>query len=99
MTKDPVCGMQVDEKKNLPSSNYQGTKYTFCAQGCKDKFDRNPQQYIGQSQQQAQHGQQQQPGQQQQQPRGQQQPGQQQPGQQERGRQSGGGAGGAGGGA
>jgi YHS domain-containing protein len=43
--------MQVDENKNLPTSTYHGTKYTFCAQSCKEKFDRNPQQYISQTQQ------------------------------------------------
>ena len=51
MTKDPVCGVQVDENKNLPNSSYQGKQYTFHGQDCKEKFDRNPQQYIGQGQQ------------------------------------------------
>jgi YHS domain-containing protein len=68
--------MQVDETRNLPASNYQNTKYTFHAQECKEKFDRNPQQYIGQAQQggQSEQGQprQQQTGQSQQAGRGQQ---------------------------
>ena len=51
MTKDPVCGTQVDETKNPPKTNYQGTQYFFCGQPCKEKFDRSPQQYIGRSQQ------------------------------------------------
>jgi YHS domain-containing protein len=42
--------MQVDENKNLPISNYHGTRYTFCAQQCKEKFDKNPQQYVSQAQ-------------------------------------------------
>jgi YHS domain-containing protein len=54
--KDPVCGMQVDEKKNPPRTTYQGTQYAFCSQPCKEKFDRSPQQYIGQSQQSQQAG-------------------------------------------
>jgi len=84
MTKDPVCGMQVDEKNNPPKSYYQGTEQTFCSQDCKQKFDRNPQQYVGQSRQQSQ-GQQ----------SGQHQPsGQgQQSGQSQKTRQSGGGSG------
>jgi YHS domain-containing protein len=33
---DPVCGMQVDERK----------AYYFCSTSCKQKFDQNPQQYV-----------------------------------------------------
>ena len=46
MTKDVVCGMQVDEKKAPATSSYQGERYVFCGQQCKDKFDRNPEQYA-----------------------------------------------------
>jgi len=42
--KDPVCGMEVEEDKVC--SEYQGIKYCFCSQGCKDKFDQNPTQYT-----------------------------------------------------
>jgi YHS domain-containing protein len=48
MTKDPVCGMQVDENKAPATSAYQGKKYSFCGQECKNKFDREPQRYAGQ---------------------------------------------------
>lgn len=47
--KDPVCGMQVDEQKAAGQSQYQGQTYYFCSQGCKQKFDQNPQQYAGSS--------------------------------------------------
>ncbi|HZS04778.1 MAG TPA: YHS domain-containing protein [Blastocatellia bacterium] len=50
--KDPVCGMQVDEKKAAGQSDYQGQTYYFCCQGCKAKFDQNPQQYATQAQKQ-----------------------------------------------
>lgn len=50
MTKDPVCGMQVDENKAPATSTYQGKKYSFCGQECKDKFDREPQRYSQQQQ-------------------------------------------------
>ena len=43
---DPVCGMQVDEKQSAAQSDYQGQNYYFCSQGCKSKFDQNPQQYA-----------------------------------------------------
>jgi len=45
MMKDPVCGMQVDEKKS-PTSMSEGKKYAFCNQECKNKFDANPRQYA-----------------------------------------------------
>lgn len=48
MTKDPVCGMQVDENKAPATSTHQGKKYSFCGQECKDKFDREPQRYAQQ---------------------------------------------------
>jgi hypothetical protein len=31
MAKDPVCGMQVDEKKAAATSVHKGTTYYFCA--------------------------------------------------------------------
>ena len=46
MTKDPVCGMQVDEHKAPATTTYQGQKYSFCGQECKDKFDREPKRYA-----------------------------------------------------
>ena len=47
--KDPVCGMQVDEQKAANQSQFQGQTYYFCSEECKEKFDRNPQQYAGSS--------------------------------------------------
>jgi YHS domain-containing protein len=54
MKKDPVCGMQVDEKKAAAASTYNGERYAFCSQDCKERFDRNPDRYnqYKQSQQQ-----------------------------------------------
>lgn len=46
MTKDPVCGMQVDEKSSASTSSYQGHKHAFCSKECKDKFDKNPERYV-----------------------------------------------------
>lgn len=46
MTKDPVCGMQVDEKQAPASSVYQGAFYGFCSEQCKHKFDLNPERYA-----------------------------------------------------
>lgn len=46
---DPVCGMKVDDQKAASQSTYQGNTYYFCCEGCKTKFDKNPQQYASQN--------------------------------------------------
>lgn len=48
MVTDPVCGMQFDKQQAAGTSEYQGQTYYFCSQGCKRKFDQNPQQYTSQ---------------------------------------------------
>jgi YHS domain-containing protein len=47
MAKDPVCGMDVDEKKAAATVEYQGRPYYFCAVGCKTTFQKNPEKYVG----------------------------------------------------
>ena len=37
MAKDPICGMEVDEKTPL-RVEYEGETYYFCSPGCRDKF-------------------------------------------------------------
>ena len=49
MAKDPVCGMQVDEKKSAASSVYHGTTYYFCAPACKVAFEKSPEKFIAKS--------------------------------------------------
>ena len=46
MTKDPVCGMQVDPSKAAGQSVHKGQTYYFCSKACKTKFDANPGQYV-----------------------------------------------------
>ncbi len=46
MAKDPVCGMSVDEKKPAATAMHEGKTYSFCSAACKDKFVKNPKQYI-----------------------------------------------------
>jgi len=46
MAKDPVCGMNVDEKTAKIKSEYKGKTYYFCASGCKSTFDKNPSKYV-----------------------------------------------------
>jgi YHS domain-containing protein len=47
MTKDPVCGMNVDEKTAKFKSEHKGQTFYFCAQSCKAVFDKNPAKYAG----------------------------------------------------
>jgi len=47
MAKDPVCGMEVDEKKAAATSVHQGATYYFCAKGCKAAFDKSPEKFLG----------------------------------------------------
>ena len=46
MAIDPVCGMEVDEKTAAATSTYKGKTYYFCAPGCKEEFDENPEEFI-----------------------------------------------------
>jgi YHS domain-containing protein len=47
MAKDPVCGMDVDEKTAPAKSEYKGKTYYFCASGCKREFDKDPEKFVG----------------------------------------------------
>jgi len=46
MAIDPICKMEVDEKTAKHTSDFKGTKYYFCAAGCKTMFDKNPGKYL-----------------------------------------------------
>ena len=47
MAKDPVCNMDVDEKKAPATADYKGKTYYFCSQFCKETFDANPAKHAG----------------------------------------------------
>lgn len=47
MAKDPVCGMDVEERSAAGTSQYRGKTYYFCSTGCKAAFDKEPEKYIG----------------------------------------------------
>jgi uncharacterized protein len=44
--RDPVCGMTVDRRAGKPTSIYEGRTYYFCSEGCKAKFDAEPERYV-----------------------------------------------------
>ena len=46
MTKDPVCGMNVDEKKAAGTAVFQGKTYYLCSPGCNAAFEREPEKYA-----------------------------------------------------
>jgi len=55
MAKDPVCGMNVDEKTVKYKSEHMGKPYYFCSQMCKTTFDTNPTKYVGEHGEHARH--------------------------------------------
>jgi Cu+-exporting ATPase len=44
--KDPVCGMEIDAATAAGHTGHDGQTYSFCSSSCKDKFDKNPAQYL-----------------------------------------------------
>ena len=49
MAMDPVCNMEVDEETAQWTSDYKGQTYYFCAPGCKASFEKDPEKYLGQT--------------------------------------------------
>ncbi|HEU4758401.1 MAG TPA: ATP-binding cassette domain-containing protein [Dehalococcoidia bacterium] len=48
MATDPVCGMAVEQDQAV-SAESNGTKFFFCARGCRDEFLRSPEQFLAES--------------------------------------------------
>ncbi|MBO9197567.1 heavy metal translocating P-type ATPase [Rhizobium sp. 16-449-1b] len=46
VARDPVCGMTVDPAAGKPSLEHEGQRYFFCCEGCRDKFEAAPQDYL-----------------------------------------------------
>ena len=44
--KDPVCGMSVEADKGYTKS-HAGTRHWFCSKTCLEKFETEPQKYLG----------------------------------------------------
>jgi len=43
---DRVCGMWIETEGAQYTSVYKGKTYYFCGLGCKEEFDRDPEQYM-----------------------------------------------------
>lgn len=46
MARDPVCGMQVDERNAAATLEYEGATYYFCSEGCRARFEEDPRRFI-----------------------------------------------------
>ena len=46
--KDPVCGMTIDTAHAVMSAGPNGANY-FCSTACRDRFNENPDAFIGAS--------------------------------------------------
>lgn len=49
MTKDPVCGMDVNEITAPAKTTYAGRTYYFCSTDCLKEFKADPEQYLAQA--------------------------------------------------
>lgn len=47
--KDPVCGMDVEEKAAAATTAYKGKTYYFCAPACKAAFQKAPEKYTSEA--------------------------------------------------
>lgn len=45
MAVDPVCRMELSEKDASGKAEYKGKTYYFCSDGCKEKFEKDPEKY------------------------------------------------------
>lgn len=45
MSRDPVCGVLIDEKLST-SLKYEGRKYYFCSDACRKHFHEIPEKYL-----------------------------------------------------
>ena len=46
MSIDPVCGMDVDPRTARHTYKHRGEKHSFCAEGCKTAFEKDPGAYL-----------------------------------------------------
>ncbi len=44
---DPVCKMTIEDEDAVGTSTHDESTYYFCSKACKEKFDKNPDSFIG----------------------------------------------------
>ena len=52
---DPVCHMDIDPTTAAGTSEYNGQTYYFCSLGCKKSFDKDPEKYLRNADEQVHH--------------------------------------------
>jgi Cu+-exporting ATPase len=52
MAVDPVCKMKVEPETAAAEAEYKGKTYYFCAPGCKVAFEKNPEKYLKEGEEQ-----------------------------------------------
>lgn len=45
---DPVCGMYLDDFRDLKTISHNGVDYQFCGEGCAKRFEHQPEKFLGQ---------------------------------------------------
>lgn len=46
LVKDAVCGKSVDPATSTIMADYKENTYHFCSEGCKEKFEANPAEFV-----------------------------------------------------
>lgn len=46
MINDPVCCMNVDERRATATAVYKDKTYYFCSVACKELFEKEPAKYV-----------------------------------------------------
>ncbi|MBA2880772.1 YHS domain-containing protein [Desulfosalsimonas propionicica] len=46
MTRGPVCGMEVEDRKTQHKFRYMEKPYCFCTRACREAFSSNPDLYL-----------------------------------------------------
>jgi Cu+-exporting ATPase len=44
---DPVCKMRIEDKDAAGTTTYKGITYYFCSRHCKERFDEDPDAFLG----------------------------------------------------
>lgn len=45
-TKDPVCGMSIEEAEAAATVRYGDRIYSFCSVACRERFEEHPERYA-----------------------------------------------------
>lgn len=44
--RDPVCKMDVEPDEAVAIADYEGDRYYFCTEECKERFEADPERYV-----------------------------------------------------